>query len=120
MIQYYSDGDTLPHELYVSHDIDADLLSKFFKEELGKPLKVEIPKDGKHYRILRLAGENATRDVEKRLKSVDNTPALERLKEITNIDTLPSLIEGFDIAQLSGKYTVASLIVFRDGNPSNK
>ena len=120
LIQYYSDGDTLPHELYVSHDIDADLLSKFFKEELGKPLKVEIPKDGKHYRILRLAGENASRDVEKRLKSVDNTPALERLKEITNIDTLPSLIEGFDIAQLSGKYTVASLIVFRDGNPSNK
>ncbi len=120
LIQYYSDGDTLPHELYVSHDIDAELLSKFFKEELGKPLKVEIPKDGKHYRILRLAGENASRDVEKRLKSVDNTPALERLKEITNIDTLPSLIEGFDIAQLSGKYTVASLIVFRDGNPSNK
>lgn len=120
LIQYYSDGDTLPHELYVSHDIDAELLSKFFKEELGKPLKVEIPRDGKHYRILRLAGENATRDVEKRLKNVDNTPALERLKEITNIDTLPSLIEGFDIAQLSGKYTVASLIVFRDGNPSNK
>ena len=120
LIQYYSDGDTLPHELYVSHDIDAELLSKFFKEELGKPISVEIPKDGKHYRILRLAGENASRDVEKRLKSVDNTPALERLKEITNIDTLPSLIEGFDIAQLSGKYTVASLIVFRDGNPSNK
>ena len=66
LIQYYSDGDTLPHELYVSHDIDAELLSKFFKEELGKPLKVEIPKDGKHYRILRLAGENASRDVEKR------------------------------------------------------
>ena len=120
LIQYYSDGDTLPHELYVSHDIDAELLSKFFKEELGKPLSVEIPKDGKHYRILRLAGENASRDVEKRLKSVENTPALERLKEITNIDSLPSLIEGFDIAQLSGKYTVASLIVFRDGNPSNK
>ena len=120
LIQYYSDGDTLPHELFVSHDIDAELLSKFFREELGKPISVEIPKDGKHYRILRLAGENASRDVEKRLKSVDNTPALERLKEITNIDVLPSLIEGFDIAQLSGKYTVASLIVFRDGNPSNK
>lgn len=120
LIQYYSDGDSLPKELYVSHDIDASLLSKFFQEELGKPLDVEIPKDGKHYRILRLAGENATRDVEKRLKSVDNTPALERLKEITNLSVLPSLVEGFDIAQLSGKYTVASLIVFRDGNPSNK
>jgi excinuclease ABC subunit C len=29
----------------------------------------------------------------------------------------PTLIEGFDIAQLHGKYTVASLISFRDGNP---
>ena len=33
---------------------------------------------------------------------------------------MPLHIEGFDIAQLSGKYTVASLIVFRNGNPSNK
>ena len=120
LIQYYSDGDTLPKELFVSHDIDASLLSTFFSQELGSPLKVEIPKDGKHYRILRLAGENAARDVEKRLKTIDNTPSLERLKEITNISVLPRLVEGFDIAQLSGKYTVASLIVFRDGNPSNK
>ena len=120
LIQYYSDGDTLPKELYVSHDIDSELLSSYFNKELGCPLKIEIPKDGKHYRILRMAGENATRDVEKRLKALDNTPALERLKEITNLSKIPFLLEGFDIAQLSGKYTVASLIVFRDGNPSNK
>ncbi|MBR1920277.1 MAG: excinuclease ABC subunit C, partial [Spirochaetales bacterium] len=29
-------------------------------------------------------------------------------------------IEGYDIAQLAGKYTVASMIVFRGGNPSVK
>ena len=120
LIQYYSDGDSLPHELYVSHDIDIDLLSKFFLDELKKKIKVMIPKDGKHYRILRLADENAVRDVEKRLKSVDNTDALERLKEITHLNVLPRHIEGYDIAQLSGKYTVSSLIVFIDGNPSNK
>ena len=105
LIQYYSDGDSLPHELYVSHDIDIDLLSKFFLDELKKKIKVMIPKDGKHYRILRLADENAVRDVEKRLKSVDNTDALERLKEITHLNVLPRHIEGYDIAQLSGKYT---------------
>lgn len=120
LIQYYSDGDNLPKELFVSHDIDTELLSKYFHEELRAPVEVSVPKDGKHFRILRLAGENATRDVEKRLKSVDNTPALERLKEITGLNVVPEHIEGFDIAQLSGKYTVASLIVFRNGNPSNK
>lgn len=120
LIQYYSDGDTLPHELFVSHDIDSTLLEKYFKEELKKDIKVDVPKDGKHYRILRLAGENALRDVEKRLKSVDNSEALEELRGLINLDKIPRLIEGYDIAQLSGKYTVSSLIVFRDGKPSNK
>ena len=120
LIQYYSDGDSLPKELYVSHDIDAELLQKYFREELRGSITVNVPKDGKHFRILRLASENASRDVEKRLKSVDNTPALERLREICGLDKPPRLIEGYDIAQLSGKYTVSSLIVFRDGNPSNR
>lgn len=120
LIQYYSDGDELPHEIFVSHEIDSVLLERYFKENLDKELKVEIPKDGKHYRILRLAAENAKRDVEKRLLSLDNTPSLERLKEVLSLESVPRLIEGYDIAQLSGKYTVSSLIVFRDGNPSNK
>lgn len=120
LVQYYSDGDNLPHEIFVSHDIDVELLSKFFSDEFSKKITLTIPRDGKHYRILRLAEENATRDVEKRLKSVDNSEALERLREIVGIERVPRHIEGYDIAQLSGKYTVSSLIVFRDGNPSNK
>jgi excinuclease ABC subunit C len=64
-----------------------------------------------------MASENASRDVEKRLKGRDNTNALELLAKALDLDSPPSLIEGFDIAQLSGKYTVASLISFRDGNP---
>ncbi len=120
LIQYYSDGDSLPKELYVSHDIDSSLLQKYFREELGDDITVDVPRDGKHFRILRLASENASRDVEKRLRSVDNTPALDRLMEICGLQSPPRLIEGYDIAQLSGKYTVSSLIVFRDGNPSNK
>ena len=118
IVQYYSDGESLPHEIYVSHEIDADLIEKFFSENYSHKVNVLLPRDGKHYRILRLAEENATRDIEKRLKETDNTSALEILKDELSLERLPRHIEGFDIAQLSGKYTVASLIVFRDGNPS--
>ena len=120
LVQYYSDGDTLPDELFVSHEIDTELLSRYFRETLHSNLYVAVPKEGKHFRILRMAAENAARDVEKRLKEVDNTAALERLRDELGLPDIPRHIEGFDIAQLSGKYTVASLIVFRDGNPSNK
>ncbi len=120
LVQYYSDGDTLPAEIFVSCDIDTGLLSRYFNDELKAPVYITVPKDGKHYRILRMAAENASRDVEKRLRDVDNTPSLEVLQKELGLPALPRHIEGFDIAQLSGKYTVASLIVFRDGNPSNK
>ena len=120
LIQYYSDGDTLPSQLFVSHEIDSELLGRFFSEELKAPIIVSVPRDGKHFRIVRLAGENATRDVEKRLKMIDNTPSLEELQARINLSVLPRHIEGFDIAHLAGKYTVASMIVFKDGNPSNK
>ncbi len=120
LIQYYADGETLPESLYVSHEIDVDLVQRYFSEQLKSNVEVHVPRDGKHFRILRMAAENASRDVEKRLKGRDNTKALEELQEVLELPELPSLIEGFDIAQLSGKYTVASLISFRDGNPDPK
>ncbi len=117
LIRYYSDGLKLPNQLYVSHDIKCEYVSKFFKEELEVELNVAIPYEGKHYRILKMASENASRDVEKRLRNKDNSKALEDLQKLLDLPALPTLIEGFDIAQLSGKYTVASLISFRNGNP---
>ena len=120
MVQYYGDGDSLPGEIFVSCEIDTELIARYFSAELAKPIYITVPKEGRHYRILRMAAENASRDVEKRLRDVDNTASLEKLQEELGLPVLPRHIEGFDIAQLSGKYTVASLIVFRDGNPSNK
>lgn len=117
LVQYYADGMKLPQFLYVSHEIDVDLIRQYFEQQLGGRLEVSLPLDGKHFRILRMARENASRDVEKRLKSKDNSQALVELAQVLNLNAPPSLIEGFDIAQLSGKYTVASLISFRDGNP---
>ena len=117
LIQYYADGSALPQQLYISHDIDIELVRTFFSNDLKVDIEVGIPKEGKHYRILRMAAENASRDVEKRLKSKENPEALEELQEVLELDNLPKRIEGFDIAQLSGKFTVASLITFVDGNP---
>ena len=118
LTQYYEDGRQIPSEIFVSHEIDVELISRYFNEYLNKDVKIFVPKEGKDYRILRMAAENASRDVEKRLKSKDNSKALEMLQEIIGLDEPPELIEGFDIAQLNGKYTVASLISFVNGNPN--
>ncbi|MDD4082776.1 MAG: excinuclease ABC subunit UvrC [Sphaerochaetaceae bacterium] len=120
LIQYYSDGQQLPKEIYVSHEIDFNLIKQYFETNLKHQIEVFIPQTGRHFRILKMARENAKRDVENRLKNKDNSSSLIVLKDILELESLPKLIEGFDIAQLGGKYTVASLISFYDGNPDPK
>jgi excinuclease ABC subunit C len=104
----------------VSHDVDSALISTYFSDQLEMNIEVSVPKEGKHYRILRMAAENAARDVEKRLKGKENPEALEQLMNVLELEQMPRRIEGFDIAHLAGKYTVASLITFFDGNPDRK
>ena len=118
LTQYYEDGREIPTRIFISHEVDIDLISRYFREALGHEVNFEVPKEGRDFRILRMAAENASRDVEKRLKSRDNTKALEVLQTELGLEEIPELIEGFDIAQLAGKYTVASLISFIDGNPN--
>ena len=117
LVQYYADGANLPQQLYVSHEMDIDLVRAFFSQNLAADIDISVPKEGKHYRVLRMAAENASRDVEKRLKSRENPEALEELQDVLGLEVLPRRIEGFDIAHLSGKFTVASLISFFDGHP---
>lgn len=117
LVQYYSDGQQLPNELYVSQEIDYRLIKDFFRNELNSSISVEVPTTGKHFRVLRMARENARRDVEMVSRGVDNAAGLGELEKALGLSARPDLIEGFDIAQLGGKYTVASLISFKDGNP---
>jgi len=119
-LQYYRETEDVPDYLYVSHDADTELLQGYFDKELAANMQAVKPENGKHYRILKMALENAVMDVDKRLKNRENLTGLEALKEDLGLKILPRRIEGFDIAQLSGKYPVASLISFYNGIPDKK
>lgn len=74
----------------------------------------------RHKAALAMAQFNAKEDAVRRVKELGDFPALEELQKILSLDRPPHRIEGFDIAHLHGKYTVASLISFKDGNPDKK
>jgi excinuclease ABC subunit C len=48
---------------------------------------------------------------------IDPKKGLEGLRKVLKLDKLPRVIEGVDIAHLSGQQTVASLVQFLDGLP---
>jgi excinuclease ABC subunit C len=88
--------------------------------ETGAAVEIRKPAAGKHFRIMRMALENAKMDAERRLKAQENVPGLEELQRVLDLPALPKRIEGFDIAHLAGKHTVASLVSFSDGVPDKK
>ncbi len=107
-----------PGDLTVAHDLTV--VGEYFARELGTRTVFALPEEGLHAAAMNLAAHNASEDLAKRRREIGDIPALEQLQKELGLSSLPSRIEGFDIAQLSGKHTVASLISFKNGVPDKK
>ena len=92
------------------------------QESAGSTAYQNMPRSViRHHRAaLAMAQFNAREDAARRLKEQGDFSALEELQKVLSLEKTPHRIEGFDIAHLHGKYTVASLISFKDGNPDKK
>ncbi|MDR0501989.1 MAG: excinuclease ABC subunit UvrC [Treponema sp.] len=95
-------------------------LKEWFREKFGYEPELLQTAEKRHTAILAMARQNAAEDLRKRLKERGAGPALDDLSRILDLDARPERIEGFDIAQLDGKYPVASLISFKNGIPDRK
>jgi excinuclease ABC subunit C len=99
---------------------DLSVVAEYFERELGTKTTLLLPGEKRHEAAMNLAAENAVEDLAKRRREIGDIPALEELRKELGLSSLPARIEGFDIAQLSGKHTVASLISFKNGVPDKK
>ncbi|MCK9169580.1 MAG: excinuclease ABC subunit UvrC, partial [Treponema sp.] len=127
---YYTDKDEVPPRIYIpslrseGQSAPVDLM-RWFRETLGADTDVITVTDtkenaGRHTAALNMAAGNAHEDIIRRLRERGDIPALEELKTLLHLDSLPVRIEGFDIAHIGGKFPVASLISFYNGNPDKK
>ncbi|HUX41406.1 MAG TPA: excinuclease ABC subunit UvrC [Rectinemataceae bacterium] len=103
---------------------DLDLVRAWFERQLGATTSIlspgEIPGERRHAATIALAAQNAREDLAKRRREMGDPAALAALREALGLARTPERIEGFDIAQLSGKHTVSSLVSFRNGIPDKK
>ncbi|MBN2553301.1 MAG: excinuclease ABC subunit UvrC [Spirochaetales bacterium] len=117
--QYYGGRTTYPGILYLPAALEANhsgkLLEGYLEELTGSRITVSYPKRGRHARLVAMACENARFRLE--AEGERRRQALATLQETLQLGHPPRRIEGFDIAHLSGKQTVASLVTFLDGQP---
>jgi len=117
---YYGPARLPPPEVFVKDAEGLGLSADFLRRSLGADFRLSAPDERRHEAALAMAEHNAREDLGKRRREFGDVEALEALRAALGLETLPELIEGFDIAQLNGKHTVASLVSFRNGAPHKK
>jgi excinuclease ABC subunit C len=103
---------------------DTAALSEFLSERRGSRVVVRTPLRGEKRRLVELAAENAGLALEadaavREAARAKRIAALEELREVLNLESLPVRIECFDVSNIQGESIVASMTVFVDGKPKN-
>lgn len=122
---YYTSKEEIPPQIFVPTKDGLDLITRWISEELQANTKISLvcstmENAARHTAAMNMAFENAHEDIIRRLRDRGDIPALQELQQVLGLEKLPLRIEGFDIAHIGGKFPVASLISFYNGNPDKK
>jgi excinuclease ABC subunit C len=124
LAQYYSAAPSVPRLIVVGEALRdrAKVLAAALSAQRGGAVEVRVAERGDKRRLRELAERNANlalaqdrlRRERRRQQRVD---ALSELQETLGLPSLPVRIEGFDISNIGGEHTVASMVVFEGGAP---
>ena len=124
LTQLYIGQPYVPRNIYVPVEFDdreplEDLLSEQVVGEGARPTRVHIlvPQRGDKRALLDLAGNNAKQSYDQRFRVMKpNAKAIqEALQDALGLPERPHRIECFDISHIQGAETVASMVVWEDG-----
>jgi excinuclease ABC subunit C len=120
--QYYSASPAVPRTIVVGPYLSdrVEVLAAALSERRGGAVEVRVAERGDKRRLRELAERNARlaldqdrlRREHRRQRRVES---LASLRDALGMQELPVRIEGFDISNLGGEHTVASMVVFEGG-----
>jgi len=121
---YYNEYVDIPKEIIVEETpIDKDALIEWLSKKGNRNVSFVIPQRKSEAKsLLQMCKQNAILQLKEiqlqRMKKEGNVPyVLSALQRDLRLKTLPRKIECFDISNLQGTDTVASMVVFVDGKP---
>ncbi|MEY4526706.1 MAG: UvrABC system protein [Nitrospirota bacterium] len=115
--QFYNKDGQPPKELLVPTALaDAALIEQWLSDKRGSGVKVLAPERGTKHQLVLLAEENAAAAAANHLRDEAlDRQAVEDLKRLLHLEQAPRRIEGFDISNTMGNQSVASMVVWEDG-----
>jgi excinuclease ABC subunit C len=117
-LQQFYDVRVAPSEINLPLDIeDSDALEAWLSERSGRRVKILVPQRGDKRSLVELATRNAELSYRTRFNEMTaaHFDALETLRSVLGLSSIPRRIECFDISTIQGSETVASMVVCDDG-----
>ena len=126
--QYYHENHRPPREILVSEELedsDRTLLSQWLSTLNEKTVELLVPQRGLKHDLVLMAVNNAKKNLEERLRrgqasGQTGLDAAEQLQKALGLGKSLERMDCFDISHNQGRETVASMVVFRNGEPSKK
>ncbi len=112
LLEYKNDVDIVIDEKF------KDLASELNSTNIER--KILIADNITESSIIKISNENAALHFSQLWTKVDVSEHLDTLKEALGLSKIPVRIEGFDIANILGEHSVASVISFFNGKPDKK
>ena len=121
--RYYLEQEDIPPELFLSDDMsNTEVIQNWLETKSGHQVHIQFPQLGEKAKLIALVRTNAQFWLDElelmKIKRGDILPnSIQALQRDLHLPAPPRRIECFDISNIQGADTVASLVVFVDGKP---
>jgi excinuclease ABC subunit C len=109
---------TAPSEIHLPAEIeDSEAMEAWLSARVGRRVKLVVPQRGDKRALVELATRNAELSYRTRFNEIiaAHFEALETLRSVLGLPTIPRRIDCFDISTIQGSETVAAMVVCEDG-----
>ena len=120
---FYIETDFIPDEIFIQNELEnVELIKKWLEGKKGEKLSFIVPKSGDKEKLINMCRANAKYLLDdlkiQRMKKERHIPhPVQALQRDLRLKHIPEWIECFDISNIQGSDTVASMVVFVDGKP---
>jgi len=113
--QYYFNSEFTPDEVYVPRDFeDREILETFLSNRRGRRVEIKVPQRGQKKDFVELVEKNARLAFDQRFRTLNpsSQAIAENLAGLLGLEDPPRRIESFDISNIQGADSVASMVVW--------
>lgn len=119
MADYYGRAMQVPGLVLVPQtELDRGVWQEFLTSRAGKRVRVHTPQRGDKVELIAMAERNAATGLEAEIALLERrgeAPGVGELQKLLELESPPWRVEGFDISNLMGEHTVASIVTFEGG-----